>query len=111
MIEDDDARLAFFDEDDWAEAAIAKPNGEDSFTLTGIFDARQVGDRAIKGAQVGYEEGAQVTGNDPRFRCRESDAARIKAGRCTLTIRGRDYVVFSNKPDSTGLSTLILKVA
>jgi hypothetical protein len=110
MIEDDDTRLIFVDPDDWAETAIVKPNGEDEFSIVGIFDARQVAERSLKGAQP-FKHAAEVTGNEPQFRCRESDAARIKAGRAILSIRGRDYAVFSNKPDSTGFSILILKVA
>jgi hypothetical protein len=111
MIEDDDTRLIFLNEDDFAEPATVTPETGDPFTIIGIFDARQVGDRALKGAQVGYEDGAQVTGNHPQFRCRETDAAPVKPGRSKVTIRGREYNVFSNKPDSTGFSILILKVA
>ena len=111
MIEDDDTRALFFDVDDFGCEAIVKPNGADEFTITGIFDARPMGERTLKSVQVGYDDGAQVHGNSPQFRCREADAVTIKAGRTFIEINGRDYAVFSNKPDNTGLAVLSLKVA
>lgn len=110
MFETDDMRLVFLA--DFGEDVIFRPSGAESFTVTGIFDQRPLGPRAIKGAQVGYDEGAKVTGNAPEFQCRTSDIEdKIKAGRCTATARGRDYNVFDIKHDHTGMSLVILKVA
>lgn len=111
MIEDDDMRAVFFDPDDFGEEVTFKPNGADPFTCFAIFDARPTGDRAIKGAQVGYDEGANVHGNSPQLRVRTSDIEeKVKAGRAQVDVRGKTYNVFAAKPDNTGMSIVTLKV-
>jgi hypothetical protein len=109
MFEDDDMRLAFLD--DFGIDVVFTPNAGDPFTCRAIFDARPTEPRAIKGAQVGYDEGAQVHGNSPQLRCRTSDVVGVKAGRCTASFDGREYNVFANKPDNTGMSLVILREA
>lgn len=112
MIEDDDMRLAFLDPDDFGEEVTFTPNGADPFTCMAIFDARPTEPRAIKGAQVGYDEGAKVHGNAPQLRCRSIDVeANVKAGRATAVVRGQQYNVFAVKPDHTGMSLIALRVA
>lgn len=111
MIEDDDTRLIFLDPEDFGSEVTFKPNAADSFTCLALFDARPLGDRQIKGAQVRHHEGAQVIGNTPQLRCRTSDLGdKVKAGRCQVEADGRQYNVFAVKPDSTGFSTVILRV-
>jgi hypothetical protein len=110
MFEDDDMRLVFLD--DFGEEVTFTPNAGDPFTCQAIFDARPTEPRAIKGAQVGYDEGAQVHGNSPQLRCRSSDLVdRVKAGRATATVRGNEYNIFAVKPDNTGMSLVVLREA
>jgi hypothetical protein len=111
MVEDDDLRAVFFDAEDFGVEAIITPNASDAFTVTGIFDARPVEPRPLGGAQVGFRDGMQNTGNSPQFRCRTSDVANVKPGRATLAVHGATYSVWEVKPDHTGTSTLILKMA
>jgi hypothetical protein len=66
---------------------------------------------ALAKAQVGFKDGMMNTGNSPQFRCRTSDVPGVKAGRATLTAYGANYNVWDARPDGTGLTTLILKVA
>jgi hypothetical protein len=110
MFEDDDMRLVFFQ--DFGEPILFTPNAADPFTITGIFDQRPLGPRSLKGAQVGFDDGAMVTGNGPELRCLTSDIeGKVSAGRCTATIRGRVYNVFDIRHDHLGTTLLILKVA
>jgi hypothetical protein len=60
---------------------------------------------------VGFKGGMDNVGNHPQFRCRTSDVAAVATGRATLAVEGSNYNVWDVKPDSTGLTTLILKVA
>lgn len=113
MIEDDDMRAVFFDADEFGDAVTFTPNdGTAPFTINCIFDSRAVGERQLKGAQPQHWGDAQISGNSPQARCRTSDVdGKVKAGRCTALVRGRTYNVFDMRPDNTGMSLLILKVA
>lgn len=112
MVEDDDMRALFFDPDDFGEPVIVKPNGADEFTITAIFDSAPVDNPvALAKAQVGFKDGMQNTGNSPQIVCRTSDVAKVKAGRALVNARGTDFNVWDIKPDGTGMSRLILKVA
>lgn len=112
MVEDDDMRALFFDPDDFGREVTITPNGTDPITVIGIFDARPVENPvALAKSQVGFKDGMMNTGNSPQFRCRTSDVTAVKAGRATLTVDGATYNVWDIKPDGTGMSTFILKVA
>lgn len=112
MIEDDDMRAVFFDPADFGETVTFTPQAPAvPFDCLAIFDARPTGDRAIKGAQVGYDEGAMVHGNNPQLRVRSSDVeGKVKAGRCQAAVRGKTYNVFAVKPDNTGISIVVLRL-
>lgn len=112
MLEDDDMRAVFFDPDDFAIEVTITPAGGQPLTVLGIFDAHPVDNPvALAKAQVGFKDGMLNTGNSPQFRCRTMDVADVKGGRATLTARGKNYNVWDARPDGTGMSTLILKVA
>jgi hypothetical protein len=53
----------------------------------------------------------QNTGNHPQFRCRTSDVPDVKTGRGTLTVDGKTFNIWDVKPDFTGMTLFILKVA
>lgn len=112
MIEDDDSRLIFFDPEAFGEEVTFTPSGADPFTCAAIVDTRPLGDRQIKGAQVHHHEGANIIGNSPQLRCRESDlGGQVKAGRAQVTARGKLWNVFAVKPDGTGLVLVVLREA
>lgn len=111
MIEDDDARLEFLDPDAFGEEVTFSPQSSDPFTCLALFDARPLGDRQIKGAQVRHHEGANVIGNSPQLRCRTSDLVGVKAAQCTVEARGQNWNIFAVKPDSTGMSLVVLREA
>lgn len=111
MIEDDDTRAVFFDPDDFAQEVTLTPEGVAPFTIMAIFDARPVDGGALSRGQVGFKGGMQDVGNHPQIRCRTSDVASVKAGRATAIVDGKTYNVWDVKPDGTGVSLLVLKVA
>jgi hypothetical protein len=111
MVEDDATRAVFFDPDDFGVEATITPSDGAPFTVLGIFDARPIENRPLINAQVGFKDGMQNTGAGPQFRCRTSDVAAVKAGRATLAIGETTYNVWDTKPDGTGTTVLILKLA
>jgi hypothetical protein len=111
MLEDDDMRAVFFDPDDFAIEVTITPAGGQPFNVLGIFDALPVNNPvALAKAQVGFKDGMMNTGNSPQFRCRTLDVTDVKGGRAILAANGKTYNVWDNRPDGTGMSTLILKV-
>lgn len=112
MVEDDDLRAVFFDADDFGVEATITPNGGEPFTVMGIFDAHPIFDPTLSKHQVGFKGGGmQNTGASPQFRCRASEVANVKGGRATLVVNGTTFNVWDVRPDGTGLTMLILKMA
>jgi hypothetical protein len=102
MFEDDDMRLVFFQ--DFGEPSRFTPNAADPFTINGIFDQRPTWSAtAIKGAQVGFDEGARCTGNGPAIPLPHLRRRRQGEGRpLHRHIRGREYNVFVKPARSPG---------
>lgn len=110
MIEDDDARLAFFDTDDFAEVASIVPATGEPFDLNVIFDAHPV-DTSNFDNRLPMHGGARPSGSSPMFRCRASDFPKSLAGKATVTIRGTSYAVFDVQHDGTGMARVEIKKA
>lgn len=102
MIEDDELRLAFYDEDDFAEEAVVTlADGTVLEPIVIIFDAKPV-DTRNHDNRFTYSEGARPSGSGPCFRCLASDMPKERAGRATIVIRGKVYNLFKIDHDGRG---------
>lgn len=90
-VETDADRLAFFDTDEFGVSATVGGN-----SLDGIFDNE-------------YISALDMTGTQPVFLCRSSDAALYSITRgSVLVINGTSYTVQNSEPDGTGITKLVL---
>jgi len=97
MLETDDFRAIFFDEDDFAVSVTL--NGQ---TFSGIFDSPY--------QEIGLGVDVTVSGAFPTIMCRSVDVTGV-AYSDAITVDGEDYTVREIMPDGTGMTTLGLEQA
>jgi hypothetical protein len=109
MIEDDESRLEFFDEDDFAEWVNVAPDEGEAFSRIVIFDAKPVNTGSFEN-RFPDKQGARPSGSSPCFQARDIDFPKALAGRATVTIRDRPHSIFDIQHDGTGMAYVTVKL-
>jgi voltage-gated potassium channel Kch len=101
-IETADDLAAFFEIDDFGDAATYTPLAGAAVAVSGIFDAPQ--------ASRTITDMMDITAPQPQFVCRTSDMPNAAEGD-TLIVRSATYTVRAVMTDGTGVTTLMLERA
>ena len=121
MIESDEDRALFFDEDEFGATATVTLDGVLPFDVPVIFDTRPpftaTNFKGFRGTDdMGRDMGA-VSGAQPRILGGDARLPLLKGGRGTITVAGpiealgKTYIPFKTYPDGTGLTIVELKIA
>jgi hypothetical protein len=106
MVEDDDDRALFYDEDEFGTLIQIAPMSEGDFVpfeVTAHYDATPGEHRGT------FRHGAKMAGSAPHFRCQSSKMPKGLAGRGVATIGGVPYVLFKIEHDGTGMAFVEVK--
>lgn len=109
MIEDDDARLIFFDLDGFAEEVHVAPDSGAPYTIRAIYDAPPTNTQNFDN-RLPYHKGARPVGSNPQIQGRDIDLPKRLAGRAVLTLRGREYSIFKIEHDGTGMAYAEIRI-
>jgi hypothetical protein len=113
-IETDEDRLAFFSADDFGYTATITITGGATLTdVPGIYEDPHLTRGLKQNNQFSYNQGQDMSGSKPTFRCRTIDVPGVRNGRANMTVfldgvPVDDFTVFDVQGDGTGLTTIRL---
>lgn len=116
-IENDEDRLAFFDADDFGYTAVISITGGATLTVVGNYDSPALTRGLKQNNQFSFNQGQEVSGNKPCFRCTTASIPGVRNGRATLQITDQDgndvgtFTAFDVQHDGTGLTEIRLMIA